>query len=174
MSIAAGISRKILRQNLLRCVPPAMPPTAPDRNAGQRLFRILRIEHAFGFKQAYALAAMAAYGEICWKTEKQIARFVGCSRSTVAKAVKKAKDLGALVAKRIKIGEIPPGGIAPTKTGLSRRRFTAFGTRNLSRIAAIWARAALANAFRMAKAAENRADRDEARAACAELRGPPG
>jgi len=170
----SGISRKILRQNLLRCVPPPMPPTAPSRNDGQRLFRILRIEYAFGWKQAYALAAMASYGEVCWKTELQIARFVGCSRSTVAKAVKKAKDLGALVAKRIKIGEIPPGGIAPTKTGLSRRRFTAFGIRNLSRIAAIWARAALANAFRMAKAAENKHDKAEARAACAELRGPPG
>lgn len=151
-----------------------MPPGAPSRQDGQRLFRILRIEHAFGFKQAYALAAMAAYGEICWKTELQISRFVGCCRSTVAKAVKKAKDLGALVAKRIKIGEIPPGGIAPTKTGLSRRRFTAFGVRNLGRIAAIWAKAALANAFRCARAAQNRDDRAEARAACAELRGPPG
>lgn len=170
----SGISRKILRQMLLRCVPPAMPPTAPNRVDGQRLFRILRIEHAFGWKQAYALAAMASYGEICWKTELQIARFVGCSRSTVAKAVKKAKTLGVLVAKAIPIGQIPPGGIAPTKTGLSRRRFTAFGMRNLSRIAAIWARAALSNAFREAKAAENRHDRLEARAACAELRGPPG
>jgi hypothetical protein len=151
-----------------------MPPNAPSRQDGQRLFRILRVEHQFGWKQAYALAAMASYGEICWKTELQIAAFVQCSRSTVAKAVKKAKSLGALVAKRIKIGEIPPGGRAPTKTGLSRRRFTAFGVRSLSRIASIWARNALSDAFRCAKAAENRQDRHEARAACAELRGPPG
>lgn len=169
----SGVSRKILRQYLLRCVPPAMPPHAPSRGDGHKLFRILRVEHALGFKQAYALAAMASYGEVCWKTERQIAAFVGCSRSTVAKAVQKAKALGALVAKRIKIGEIPPGGHAPTKTGLSRRRFTAFGVRSLSRIASIWARNALYNAFREAKAAENRADKAEARAACNELRGPP-
>jgi hypothetical protein len=170
----SGFSRKILRQYLLRCVPPTMPPHAQSRQDGHKLFRILRVEHALGFKQAYALAAMAAYGEICWKTELQIAAFVGCSRSTVAKAVSKGKSLGVLVSNRIKIGEIPPGGRAPTKTGLSRRRFTAFGVRSLSRIAAIWARAALSDAFRRAKAAENRQDRHEARAACAELRGPPG
>ena len=169
-----SLSRKILRQSLLRCVPPAMPPNAPSRQDGHKLFRILRVEHQFGFKQAYALAAMAAYGEICWKTELQIAAFVGCSRSTVAKAVNKAKALGVLVAKRIKIGEIPPGGRSPTKTGLSRRRFTAFGVRSLSRIASIWARAAMSDAFRRAKAAENRDERLEARAACNELRGPPG
>jgi AraC-like DNA-binding protein len=158
---------------LLRCVPPAMPPGAACRQEGQRLFRILRIEHAFGFKQAYALAVMSAYGETCWKTERKIAQFVGCSRSTVAKAVKKAKGLGLLVAKHIRIGDIPPGALAPTKTGLSLRRFTAFGIRSLSRIASIWARNALFNAFREAKAADNRQDRQEARAACNELRGPP-
>jgi hypothetical protein len=170
----SGFSRKILRQYLLRCVPPAMPPTAPARHEGHKLFRILRVEHAFGFKQAYALAAMASYGEICWKTEPQIAKFVGCSRSTVAKAVRKAKELGVLDWTRIKQGEIPPGGVAPTKTGLSRRRFVAFGVRSLSRIAAIWAKLAWSNGFRLAKAAENERDRREARVACAELRGPPG
>jgi len=151
-----------------------MPPHGKFRENGHKLFRILSVEHAWGYKQAYAVAAFASYGESSYKTERQIAAFVGCCRSTVAKAVRKAKTLGALVAKRIKQGEIPPGGTAPTKTGLSLRRFTAFGVRNLSRIAAIWARAALANAFREAKAAENRQDRQEARAACAELRGPPG
>lgn len=170
----SSVSRKILRQYLLKCVPPAMPPAAPSRQEGQRLFRILRVEHAFGWKQAYALAAMAAYGEICWKTELQIAAFVGCSRSTVAKAVRKAKELGVFDWKRIKIGEIPPGGRAPTKTGLSARRFRAFGVRSLSRIAQIWARNALPAMFRLAKAAENRQDKAEARAACADLRGPPG
>lgn len=150
-----------------------MPPHAPSRNDGHKLFRLLVVEHSWGYKQAYAVAAMAAFGEKCWKTERQIAAFVGCCRSTVAKAVRKAKRLGVLVANRVKIGEIPPGGIAPTKTGLSNRRFTAFGVRNLSRIAAIWGRNALYNAFREAKAAENKADRLEARAACNELRGPP-
>jgi hypothetical protein len=165
--------RWILRQKLLQCVPPAMPPHAPNRENGHKLFRILVIEHSWGRKQAYAVAAMASYGEVCWKTERQIAAFVGCSRSTVAKAVRKAKGLGVLVAKRIKIGEIPPGGQSPTKTGLSNRRFTAFGVRSLSRIASIWARNALYDAFREAKAAENRAEKAEARAACNELRGPP-
>ena len=151
-----------------------MPAYGQLRENGHKLFRILSVEHAWGYKQAYAVAAMAAFGEVCWKTERQIAAFVGCSRSTVAKAVAKAKGLGVLVAKRVKIGEIPPGGYAPTKTGLSLRRFTAFGIRNLSRIAAIWASNAMRNAFRMAKAAENKAERDDIRAACAELRGPPG
>lgn len=172
--LLSGISRKILRQSLLRCVPPAMPPHAPHRNEGHRLFRILRVEHQLGYKQAYCVAAMAAYGEQCWKTELQIAAFVGCCRKTVSLAVKKARELGAMTARRIKVGEIPPGGTNPTKTGLSLRRFTAFGARNLSRIASIWASNALQNVFRLAQAARNKADRAEARAACAGLRGPPG
>jgi len=170
----SSVSRKILRQYLLRCVPPPMPPTAPSRREGHKLFRILRVEHQIGFKQAYALAAMASYGEICWKTEQQIAKFVGCCRSTVAKAVRRAKELGVLDWTRIKVGEIPPGGVSPTKTGLSKRRFAAFGVRSLSRIASIWARLGLSNMFRLAKAAENERDRREARAACAGLRAPPG
>lgn len=170
----SGISRKILRQYLLRCVPPPMPPTAPSRKEGHKLFRILRVEHQMGFKQAYAVAAMASWGEVCWKTERQIAKFVGCCRSTVAKAVRKAKELGVIDWKAIPIGQIPPGGVAPTKTGLVSRRFRAFGIRSLSRIASIWAKNALPAMFRLAKAAENRAERAEARAACAGLRGPPG
>lgn len=150
-----------------------MPPTAPSRREGHKLFRILRVEHQMGWKQAYAVAAMACYGQDCWKTERQIAKFVGCCRSTVAKAVRKAKALGVLIADRIKIGEIPPGGYAPTKTGLSKRRFTAFGIRSLSRIAGIWARAALGDVIREQRKRQNLADRAEARAACAGLRGPP-
>lgn len=151
-----------------------MPPNAPARHEGHKLFRILRVEHQFGYKQAYAVAAMAAYGEICWKTELQIAKFVGCSRSTVAKAVRKAKELGVLDWKAIPIGQIPPGGRAPTKTGLCCRRFRAFGVRSLSRIAQIWAKNVLPAMFRLRKAAENRQEKAEVRAACAGLRGPPG
>lgn len=150
-----------------------MPPDAGSRENGHKLFRILVVEHAFGRKQAYALAALASYGEASYKTERQIALFVGCCRSTVAKAVRKAKELGVIVATRIKQGEIPPGGYAPTKTGLSLRRFTAFGVRSLSRIAAIWASNALRNVFRQAKADENRREKAEIRAACAELRRMP-
>ena len=124
--------------------------------------------------QAYALAVFASYGESTYKTEAQIARFCRCCDSTVTKAVKKAKIEGLLTWRHIPVGEIPPGGYRPTTTGLSYRTFHAFGVRSLRRRLTIYAKNKSRNLFRLAKDAQNRADRAEARLACAELRGPPG
>lgn len=57
----------------------------------------------------------------CWMFQRQLAQRLGCSRRTIQRALRQARQLGLIECHRSKRNERPPGVAKPVECGFSHR-----------------------------------------------------
>ena len=116
---------------------PALRPAylGPDSGEGRHAEQRAR-EAGLSLVRARIVGNIASNRDV-WAFRSSIARHIGCSVRTVARALKQAVEEGLIRVHRGKRDEVPPGANAPIPCGWSHRWFVARGLAAAAAIAAI-------------------------------------